>query len=239
MKASTEDNGATWTIKLREDVKWHNGNIFGAVDCIYTINYIKQNGGLYEANIANIESCTLQDEHTFSIKLIKPDLYFLSKLTFPIIPSFITDVRSAPMGTSMFKYKATEGNKVILESNDSYWGEKPYIETIEILQYDNERLKYEAENDILILNGEYVSRYLNKNGYVSKRYIGRGFSCLVPNLSNNSVLKDVNIRKAILYSIDKNNIINSAVSGYGSVASWPIIPGSKYYQDGNTTHIGI
>ena len=231
IEAKTEDNGTTWRIKLREDVLWHDGQGFTAADCVYTINFLLKNSSLYEVNVSNIEDCTLVDEFVFSIKLKEPDLFIPGKLTFPIIPASNAGIGSKPVGTSMYKHMITENNKMVLVRNEGYWDDKPYIETVEIHMFENERLKYESDSDILLLTGPNVSRYLNKAGYISYKYIGRSYMCMMPNLSSNNVVNDVNVRKALMYMIDVDKVINASVSGNGIGVAWPVMPGTMYTQD--------
>lgn len=231
VSAKTQDKGMSWEISLRKDVVWHDDKAFSAADCIHTINFLMKNDSLYSANVANIEECTLIDEYTFSIKLRKPDMYVAGKLTFPIISATATGIDKNAVGTSMYRHIITEDNKMVLVANDKYWGKMPYIETVEIHFFDNERLKYESNCDLLLLTGSNVTRYMNKAGYISYKYTGRNYVCLVPNLRTNNVAMDVNIRKALMHIIDFERVINASVSGNGIKAAWPVMPGTRYTKE--------
>jgi ABC-type transport system substrate-binding protein len=131
----------------------------------------------------------------------------------------------------MYMHTITEENKMVFVANDKYWGKKPYIETVEIHFFDNERLKYESNCNLLLLTGSNVTRYMNKAGYISYKYIGRNYVCLVPNLRNDNVANDVNIRKALMHIIDFDKVINASVSGNGIKAAWPVMPGTRYTRE--------
>ncbi len=231
--AETTDGGTTWSIKLRKDVKWHSGEDFKAQDCVDTIKYIQTNGGLYALNVKNIKDCIAPDDFTVEVVLQTPDLYLPCKLTFPVIPSG-KNIYTEPDGTSVYRFENDEENKITLAINENYWGEKPYIEKIEIIKFKTERLKFESDVDLLLLTGESVSGYSSKAGYKTYKYSGRSYTCIVPNLY--STFKDINIRKALLYCIDNYSVINSAVSGNGIHADWPLVQGTQYYKDATMSH---
>ncbi len=231
VSAKTQDKGMTWEISLRKDVVWHDDKAFTAEDCVHTIDFLLMNDSLYSANVANIEECILIDNYTFSIKLKKADMYVAGKLTFPIVSAKATGIDKTPVGTSMYMHTITEENKMVFVANDKYWGKKPYIETVEIHFFDNERLKYESNCNLLLLTGSNVTRYMNKAGYISYKYIGRNYVCLVPNLRNDNVANDVNIRKALMHIIDFDKVINASVSGNGIKAAWPVMPGTRYTRE--------
>ncbi len=155
---SFESNGFVLNIKLRENVKWHDGEDFTAEDVKFTIDTLKY--GLSNYNIVNDLSDVIKSSN--SLKYIKDakvtskynlELTFdraygdvLEGLTFPIIPKHLfmkgKDTKAAydnvlkknnykPIGTG--PYKVNEINKlknVILDANKDYWGEKPYISKI-------------------------------------------------------------------------------------------------------------
>ena len=79
----------TYLIKLRENVKWQDGNKFDVSDVIFTIDMLKELGknSVYYYNIENISKIEEVDEYTLKMKIDKEVPYFEYNLIFPIVSS--------------------------------------------------------------------------------------------------------------------------------------------------------
>lgn len=153
-----DSDGLALNIKLKENIKWHDGENFTAEDVKFTIDTLKY--GLTNNNLANnlsdiiktseslrnIKEVRVIDNYNLKLTFNKPYGGLLEELIFPIIPRHMfvqgRDIKSAydkalqkdgyiPIGTG--PYKEIEVNKfknVTLESYKDYWGDKPYISRI-------------------------------------------------------------------------------------------------------------
>lgn len=109
--------GNTYLIKLREDVKWHNGTDFVAEDVIFTIDRIKDLGekSIYYENVANIETAENLSPTLIKLQLKEEQPFFEYNLTFPIISSSLfaledienTEKNNIPMGTRKIQSKSS------------------------------------------------------------------------------------------------------------------------------------
>ncbi|WIV10521.1 ABC transporter substrate-binding protein [Proteiniborus sp. MB09-C3] len=155
---SFESDGMILNIKLKENVKWHDGEDFTAEDVKFTIDTIKyglSNSSLTDS-LSDIIKASESLKYLKDVRVInKYDLTLtfdraygdvLEGLVFPIVPkhAFLKgkDIKASygnalakdnykPIGTG--PYKEIEINKfqnVILESYKDYWGEQPYISKI-------------------------------------------------------------------------------------------------------------
>jgi peptide/nickel transport system substrate-binding protein len=144
-------DGLNWTIKLRDDARWHNkspvnGRPFTSADVAWTIDYQKQGAGLrsYWEFVDHQEP----DAATVVLKMREPDADFLGKLGYDsnvIVPREVKeqlgDFKTAAIGTGAFmlkEYRAAD--RVIMERNPDY-PEKgvdgkalPYLDEIQVLQ---------------------------------------------------------------------------------------------------------
>ena len=79
----------TYVFKLREGVKFHNGEAFTADDVIYTINTIndEKTGAWRNSQYANVEKMTATDKYTLEIKLASPQAGFIDNLAYTAIAS--------------------------------------------------------------------------------------------------------------------------------------------------------
>ena len=81
--AKTAEN--SYIIKLKQGIKWHNGNEFTANDVEFTINKIKQEkNSIYKVNVENISQITIIDNYTIRLDLLNDEAFFEYNLIFPI-----------------------------------------------------------------------------------------------------------------------------------------------------------
>ncbi len=71
-------DGKTYMVKLREGVKWHNGETFKAEDIKFTIDKIKQIGdkSIYFANVSNIANVEIINDYLIKIYLTEEEIFF-------------------------------------------------------------------------------------------------------------------------------------------------------------------
>ena len=117
----------TYVIKLRENVKWPDGEPFVAKDVQYTIDRLKDGiDSIYVSNVAAISGLEIIDEHTIKITLFEETPFFEYNLIFPIMPShYYTGVDFffdplTPMGTGMFKIEDKNENYIKLVKNENW-----------------------------------------------------------------------------------------------------------------------
>ena len=137
--SSTED-GLEITFKLREGVKWHDGEDFTCEDVPYTaMNMWKELLNYSSTLQQHLEAVDCPDEHTAVFRYSKPMPMPLMLAAMPDLghpmPKHLyegTDIlknehNTAPVGTGPFKFVEYErGQYVIAERNDDYWRGEPY-----------------------------------------------------------------------------------------------------------------
>lgn len=141
----------TWEIKLRPGVKFHDGSEFNADDVVFTIERIptvKESPSTYERNIKSIAEIVVVDPLTIRFKMKKPSPMFPLDMRFIYIISneLPKDVKSvdfnkggAAIGTGPFKFvEWVPGDRIVLERNDDYWGQKSSFEKAVIRTIPND-----------------------------------------------------------------------------------------------------
>lgn len=139
------DDLLTYTFKLREGVKWHDGQPFTSADVKWTIDDIIQMGekaATYKF-VADIKEIETPDDHTVVMHLHRPNgimvQNFASYNGFNILPKHLYEGTNGrdnpynmkPIGTGPFKFvEYVVGSHVILEPNPEYFGEGPYLERL-------------------------------------------------------------------------------------------------------------
>ncbi len=224
----SKTSATSYVVKLREGVKWQDASEFTANDVKFTVDTIKADSvnSIYKESLKYVSEVEIVDNNTVIFNLIQEVPFFEYNLTFPIMSNsyyqgeeFITsDKNKNPVGTGLFKITSSDENVIILEKNNSYWNTErnSVLEKININIYSSMGEVYNAFKngniDIINTNITNVNQYIGTIGFSSEQYKGREYDFLALNNTNTSLSSSA-VRKAINYSIDKNNLI---VSCYGS-----------------------
>ena len=227
------DNTAL-TFKIREGVKWSDGQPFSAKDIIYTFDLLKANPAL--ATIATsiltdfVESYTAPDASTVEIKfksVYTPALYDLANQ--PIVPEHIwKDVKDPvsftndnPVATGPFtQVTRFEDQIYIVEKNPNYWqAGKPYFQGLRYPAYPgNDQANLALASGELDWAGNFVpdieKTFVSKNPQDNHYYFVGGDPIL---LYINPALKPFDnpeVRKAVSMGIDRKMIVNVAMFDY-------------------------
>ena len=242
-------DGNSYLIKLRENVRWSDGQAFTAEDVRFTIDRLKDSDTIYSANVQNVVGVDIIDDYTVRINLDSDVPFFEYNLTFPILSSvyyqgedFATSSKNtAPIGTGMFKITDVQSSYITLSKNTSYWDKEnknSVLETITVNLYSSIGELYNSFKvgglDLIATDNENIQDYIGTIGYTPREIKGRDHTFLAFNMSNN-YLSRLEVRKAISYSIDKDNINTNALNGKCITSSFPLDYGNWLYQNQDTS----
>lgn len=160
---TVSDDGTVYTFKLRENLKWSDGEPLTASDYVYSwlrvmnpatastytwfVNMFIKNGAAYSAGEVTAEEVGVKaiDERTLEVVLEKPATYFIQALLNPIWSPVREDVTtqypdkwtfSANTFVSNGAYRFVEyqiGNYILVEKNEHYWNAKE--ETVDKIKF--------------------------------------------------------------------------------------------------------
>lgn len=238
-------NASSYVIKLKENIKWSDGNLFTAKDVQYTIDRLKDANvkSVYSYNVEHVIGLEVIDDNTIRIDLDREVPFFEYNLTFPIMShkyyaneDFVnTSKNNNPVGTGKFKVVNENGN-VILKLNENWWNideKTSKLSQIQIIKYGNMGEVYKAFKigniDLINTNNIELENYIGTIGYSLKNFKGRELDYLVFNC-NNEELSNKEIRQAISYAIDKQNIVSAIYGDKYYVANFPLDYGNYLYE---------
>lgn len=239
-----KQNELTYIIKLKQDKRWSDGRKFTAQDVKFTIDRLKEIESIYSSNVQYISELEVVDESTIKIILSQEVIFFEYNLTFPILSQdyyndkeFIPDI--VPIGTGMYKVSEVQGSKLILQKNEYYeQNNKLKLDKIIITIYSTVGELYNAFKtgsiDFVSTQNSNIKEHIGTIGYTSKEMKGREHDFIAFNTQSN-LLSQLNIRKAICYSIDKSNIVSSIYSDNYYVSSFPLDYGNWIYKEQDTS----
>ena len=236
----------TYLIKLKENIKWHDGNLLNSSDVIFTINIIKKLGdkSVYYYNTKNIAKVEELDEYTIKIITENEEAFFEYNLIFPIVSckyfnedNFNLESKNLKIiGTGKFYISDVSNNKIYLKRFDDYWvtGGENKLENIElktcnslgdiINEYKN------LEIDFFTTSNSNINSYLENYNYNKNEYINRNYMYMALNYSD-KILKNKEVRQAINYAINKKEIVSQI--GNCTISNFPLDFGCFAYSEEN------
>jgi len=224
----------TWTVDIRDDALFSDGSPLTAEDVAYTFNTAAGSGGKIDLTV--LKEAVAAGPHSLELRLKKPDITFINYLiTLGIVPKKLhgPDYARHPVGSGPYKLvQWDEGQQMIVEANDKYYGEKPTIKRLVFLFTDEDASFAAAKAGQLDVVGVPSSLAKQKiDGmklHVVKSVDNRGLMFpMVPDGSKktpnglpigNDVTADPAIRKAINFAIDRQALAEGVLEGFGSPA---------------------
>lgn len=248
---ASEDN-LTYTLKLKDNLKWHDGEPITADDLIFTYDTVldekqqtkgqsalKNNGKAIEYNKI--------DDKTVEFKLETVDATFIQNIASIVpLPKHIYEGESDlakseknqnPIGSGAFKFKEQKtGETYEVERFDDYYGEVAKLDGIVY------RVIPDANASTLALeNGEISASYIKsenvdkykENDKFDVYTFSEGMVNTIFFRVSNPKMTDKNLRQAISYAIDKAKLIQGAYGGeeYAQPAYSPFSTETQFYTD--------
>ena len=226
------DDLKTYTVNIREGIKFTDESPLTAEDVVFTYNKAKESGET--TNLESLDNAQKVNDTTIQFTLNRPDSTFINKLAHVgIVPSDSYNnitYGENPIGSGPYKLKQWDkGQQAILEVNDNYYGKKPYFTQLTIL-FPEEDTAFELvkSHQADVVQAPFTSLNQTVDGYELINYTSpRAQGLSLPYLNNtglttdnghavgNNVTADKAIREALNIGIDRTSIINSVYKGYG------------------------
>lgn len=249
------DDGKQYTIKIKENVKWHDGEALNSDDLIFTINSILD--PVYQSPLrSSLSGLSVEkvDDLTIKINLSQAYAAFKDLLTFGIMPAhlwkqlnpesfLLAKMNIRPIGSGPYKFKRllkddTLGTVLYMEfePNQDYYSNIPYIKKLVFKFYPNFEELVSALNQNLINGIAYLPKELKEDVSAQnslnfhKLNLGQILS-LSFNSKQNSFLEKKSLRQALAYAIDKKKIVREVFSDNAKVANSPILTQSFAYKE--------
>lgn len=236
-----KQNATTYIVKLKDNVRWADGEKFIAEDVRFTIDKLKEIGSIYSSNVQHIASIEIVDDYTININLDQEVPFFEYNLTFPMMSyQYYLDKEFnstiVPVGTGMYKVTDVQSSYITLVQNTNWWNTdvKPTLTKITVNIYSTIGEMYNSFKsgniDLISTQNSDIQDYIGTIGYAAKELKGREHDFIAFN-TQSTFLSRSEVRKAISYSIDKTNIVSSVFNNRYYTSSFPLDYGSWIYQE--------
>jgi peptide/nickel transport system substrate-binding protein len=218
-----------WVIKLKPGLTFHDGKPVTAQDVVFTLNRIVSNkfSGTIPLGPIDIKNTKATDTQTVLVKMTKPYSSFVNQLAASWVYLYIAPVGfnpAKPVGTGPFMFKSfTSGQRSVFTRNPHYWRSGlPYADTLEIIDFTDtvslaDALQTGAIHAAGTLDGPQMASLDNASGVKAVPSKGGG---IVPFTMRVDMppFNDVRVRQALRLLVDRAQLIDSALDGYGSLA---------------------
>lgn len=235
----------TYTIKIRPDVKWHDGESLTAEDVAFTVGLIQDPTIRTSVSGWSDIVASVVDDYTISFKLPNPYAAFRHALTFPVLPEHLfqgvppsligeSNFSSNPIGSGPFQLRFVQDVDVSLERkvihlgrNISYYRGAPKLEKMQLHVYKDtaavlKALSLNEVNAAADLSGLEVESVRREQYNVISKPINSGVYALLNTKSD--LLKSLDLRKALRLGADTEAVRASLPTAMPELYT-PFVPG--------------
>ena len=230
---TVSEDGLTWTVAIRDDVFFSDGEKLTAKDVAFTYNLVKQTSSVNDFTMLDFAEAS--GDTTVYFHMNKPfSVWPYTMAIVGIVPEHAYDSSiygRNPIGSGRYIMKQwDQGQQIILEANPNYYGEPPLMQevTILFLEEDAAFLAVQAgQVDLADTSATYSDQTVRGYGLAAYHSVdNRGINLpaesrrLTENGSSvgNDFTADVRVRQAINTGVDRQEMINNVLNGHGTPA---------------------
>lgn len=221
------DTGDTWTVKLRDGLKWSDGQAITNSDVLYTIKTI-QSTRIKTSFASKLVGVTVveneQGELVFTLS--SPNVFFESSLDLPILPAHILkDVSpelllenkfsTRPTTSGAFTVNATqnigtEGEKIVyLTANSKYYKGTPMLDSFSIHAFTNlTDIKNAIRSGTVTATADLPSKFAQElsSSNINEYQSSVNYGVFAFFNTESTIFKDKSLRQAVRLGLNFNNL---------------------------------
>ncbi len=264
---NTSSKGTVWSIKLKPDLKWSDGQPLTSDDVLFTVQTI-QDPAAGSPQLAAWQGVTIEriSEREVRFTLKAPYAFFVDNLkTLYVAPAHLFEqvppanlhlatYNLEPIGSGPFKFVSYEKQKngfissYHLTANSEYPGKRALIDKLNFIFFSNYNDAFLSFNTKSIdglggfdpINVTDLKINHQTDAFALPRYYAVFFNPTVPSATNDST-----VRTALDLATNKQRLITDVLSGHGQIALGPLSPFTPgynadiYVHDHNSTDEAI
>ena len=236
------ENGKIWTIKLRDNLKWSDGEPLTNEDVMFTINLI-QNPAVNSIYWSNLQGVKVEEKETGEIVFTLPNAYadFATALEIPVVPKheledaspktlIEDDFSNAPVTSGPFSFNALQTTRsdneevIYLSANPNYYLGKPMLNSFAVHTYADKTSIINAINSRKVtataeLSDVDAEKITSKSFYQKDSSINVGAFIFFN--TNKEWVKNKDFRVAMRQGINLDNL--RAVAKNATPLNYPVV----------------
>lgn len=237
------EDGTVYTFKLRAGVTFHDGTEMNADDVVFSLDRARaeDSTNAQKALFTGIKGVRAVDPLTVEVTLTKPNGNFPFNMAWGdaviLAPESADQAATAPVGTGPFTFgNWAKGDHVTLMRNADYWGDQPALAkaTFKFISDPNAAFAAMMAGDVDAFPNFPAPETLAQFEADPRFNVIVGSTEGETILSTNNkapLLDDIRIRKAIAHAINRQDIIDGAMFGYGTPIGTHYAPHQPAYVD--------
>ncbi|ADP11880.1 ABC-type dipeptide transport system, periplasmic component (OphA), DdpA region [Erwinia sp. Ejp617] len=233
------DGSKTWLLNIRQGVQFHDGRTLNAKDVVYSLNHHRdeKSSSSVKGYLEPVTSLEAATPNQVIIKLKEPNVEFIALLSdVHFVITAENESFDKGIGTGAFILENFKpGVRTLVKRNPHHWNPaRGHVDSVETLAMNDSTARVAAlasgsAHLINRVNPRIVDRLKRMPGIQLLRSRDSQIFTF-PGLAHAAPFNTLDGRLALKYAIDRQQIINTVLSGYGSVANDnPIFPSSPYY----------
>ena len=236
-------DGKTWTFHLQSGVTFQDGTPFGAKDVKFSLDRARasDSANAQKGLFAQIDEVTVVDPNTVKVTLKEPVGDFAANMAWGdaqiLSEKSIKDEATHPVGTGPFMFKDwVKGDRVDLVAYPGYWGEKPKLKAVTFKFISDPTAAFAAmmSGDVDAFPNfpatETLAQFKADPRFQVLIGTTQGETILSMNHRNKELANPL-VRQAIAHAINRQDIIDGAMFGYGTPIGTHFPPFSPDYVD--------
>jgi peptide/nickel transport system substrate-binding protein len=222
----------TYVFHLRQGIRFHDGRPLTSKDVKWTLDTMRDGSlrTIKGATYKLVDRVETPDDFTLVVHLTEPFaplLWNLSEGAFGIVPyGSGKDFKSNPIGSGPFRFvRADPDSQVVIERNDQYWGEHAHLQRIRFAVVPDATTRAlelrKGSADLVAANSlppDMVRALEGERKIAVQRHPGTSLAYLAFNLRD-PILKDVRVRQAVAFAIDRQTILHYLMDDSGRLAA--------------------
>ena len=240
-------DGLSYTFALQPHATFANGDPVTAQAVVDSLDHIRTNPATtatIKAQLAVVKDAVADGSGTLTITLKQRSHFWIYNMAGPagivIDPAGFASLGTASAGSGPYVFKAwNKGDSVTLDRNTRYWGNEAHFASVRFKYYTDPNALTTAmkAGDINIISDLTTPDALGQFSDTEKYSIVRGTTNgeVVMGFNHDSTpLKNLKVRQAILYGVDRKALLDSVWGGQGTLIGSMVPPTDPYYEDLST-----
>jgi peptide/nickel transport system substrate-binding protein len=218
-----------WTIRLRDGLTFHNGKTVTSKDVLFSLQRIVDPKaplpGATPLAPVDFANAKFLDDRTLRLPMKTPYADFPGGISAPEYFSIVPvgyDMKN-PVGTGPFKYQSfTPGQQSVYTRNEHYWRTgQPYLDSLTIIDFPTDDAAFAALQggiiDVFAIAPIALMSEVGSGGPINALVSQPGQWIPFTMRVDSPPFDDVRVRQAMRLLVDRQQMVDVALGGYGSI----------------------